>query len=169
MSESLFKRIGGATAVKAATELFYQKVLADDRINDFFSDVDMKNQMAKQRAFLTVAFGGPNKYNGKSLTEGHAHLVARGLDDTHFDAVIENLGATLTELGVPEELIGEAATIALSTRADILGNGSEDIMDNWKNWEKDSGCDHCSQYAILRDENGINRVMLPHSKDCTKA
>ena len=169
MSESLFKRIGGADAVKAATDLFYKKVLADERINHFFSDVDMNKQIAKQRAFLTIAFGGPNKYTGKSLAEGHKHLVAQGLNDSHFDAVIENLGATLTELGVPEELIGEAAAIALSTREDILGRKSDNPMDNWKGWEKDSGCDHCSQYAILKDQNGRNRVLIPHSDDCPGA
>ena len=48
-----------------------------------------------------MAFGGPNKYTGLDMRKGHAHLVKRGLDDSHFDAVVENLGATLKELKVP--------------------------------------------------------------------
>ena len=32
------------------------------------------------------------------MRKGHAHLLKMGLDDSHFDAVIENLGATLEEL-----------------------------------------------------------------------
>jgi hemoglobin len=47
--------------------------------------------------------------------------VKRGLNDSHFDAVMENLGATLKELNVPDELIAEAAAIAESTRNDVLG------------------------------------------------
>jgi hemoglobin len=43
------------------------------------------------------------------------------LTDVHFDAVMEHLGNTLKELKVPDELIAEAATIALSTRNDVLG------------------------------------------------
>ena len=48
-------------------------------------------------------------------------LVKMGLDSSHFDAVMEHLGATLTELGVPDNLIGQAAAIAESTRNDVLG------------------------------------------------
>ncbi len=121
MSESLFDRIGGEAAVDAAVDLFYRKVLADDRINKWFEGTDMVRQHAKQKAFLTMALGGPNNYTGMDMRVGHAHLVEKGLNDSHFDAVIENLGATLTELGVPAELIGEAAAIAESTRNDVLG------------------------------------------------
>ena len=121
MSDSLFDRIGGDAAVNAAVDIFYRKVLADDRISDFFDGVDMDKQAAKQKAFLTMAFGGPNNYTGEDMRKGHAHLVARGLNDSHFDAVVENLGGTLQELGVPDALIGEVAAIAETTRNDVLG------------------------------------------------
>ncbi|RAK68453.1 group I truncated hemoglobin [Phenylobacterium kunshanense] len=118
---TLYERIGGAPAVKAAVDIFYGKVLADDRIAHFFDGVDMANQNAKQRAFLIMAFGGPNAYTGADMRRGHAHLVARGLNDGHFDAVVENLAATLTELGVPASDIAEVAKIAESVRDDVLG------------------------------------------------
>ena len=121
MSESLYDQIGGDAAVNAAVDVFYRKVLADDRINQFFEGVDMDKQAAKQKAFLTMAFGGPHNYTGKDMREGHAHLVERGLNDSHFDAVMENLGATLKELNVPDDLIAQAAAIAESTRNDVLG------------------------------------------------
>ena len=107
--------------MNAAVDIFYRKVLADDRISQFFEGVDMENQAAKQKAFLTVAFGGPHNYSGKDMRTGHAHLVKNGLNDSHFDAVMENLGATLKELNVPDDLIGKAAAIAESTRNDVLG------------------------------------------------
>lgn len=118
---SLYERIGGEAAVDAAVELFYRKVLGDDRIKHFFDDVDMDRQMAKQKAFLTMAMGGPANYTGKDLRAGHAHLVQRGLSDVHFDAVVEDLVATLKELNVPEELIGEVGAKLLPTRNDVLG------------------------------------------------
>lgn len=121
MSDSLFNRIGGEGAVDAAVDIFYRKVLADDRISEFFDGVDMDKQAAKQKAFLTMAFGGPNNYTGEDMRKGHAHLVARGLNDSHFDAVVENLGGTLAELGVPNDVIGEVAAIAETTRNDVLG------------------------------------------------
>jgi hemoglobin len=124
--KTLFEKIGGEGAVDAAVDIFYRKVLADDRINKFFEGVDMDKQASKQKAFLTMAFGGPNNYTGEDMRKGHAHLVEKGLNSSHFDAVMENLGATLTELNVPADLIGEAAAIAESTRADILAGYTDE-------------------------------------------
>lgn len=119
MSE-LYEKLGGAQAVDAAVDIFYRKVLADDRVNGFFDDTDMERQAAKQKAFLTMAFGGPHNYTGRDMREGHKHLVARGLNDTHVDVIIELLGESLRELNVPEPLIAEVAAIAESTRDDVL-------------------------------------------------
>ena len=118
---TLYEQLGGEAAVNAAVDIFYRKVLTDHRINRFFDDVDMIKQAAKQKAFLTMAFGGPHNYTGEDMRKGHAQLVKLGLDDSHFDAVIENLGATLVELNVPQALIAQVAAIGESTRNDVLG------------------------------------------------
>lgn len=118
---TLFEQLGGAAAVDAAVDIFYRKVLADYRINRFFDNVDMEQQAAKQKAFLTMAFGGPHNYTGEDMRKGHERLVRMGLDDSHFDAVMEHLGGTLQELNVPEALIAQVAAIAESTRNDVLG------------------------------------------------
>ncbi|HFE31729.1 MAG TPA: hypothetical protein ENJ17_00310, partial [Gammaproteobacteria bacterium] len=102
--KSLFDRIGGEGAVDAAVDVFYRKVLADDRVNKFFEGVDMEQQAAKQKAFLTMAFGGPNSYTGEDMRKGHAHLVEQGMNASHFDVIMEHLGATLKELGVADDL-----------------------------------------------------------------
>jgi hemoglobin len=114
---SLFDRIGGAAAVDAAVDIFYRKVLKDARIARFFDTVDMDRQRVKQKSFLTYAFGGPNNYSGKDMRAGHAHLK---LTEEHFNAVVENLAATLQELKVPGELIAEVAKIAGTTKNDVL-------------------------------------------------
>ncbi len=118
---TLFEQLGGEGAVNAAVDIFYRKVLMDDRINRFFEGVDMDKQAVKQKAFLTMAFGGPANYSGQDMRNGHAKLVAMGLNDSHFDAVVENLAITLTELGVSDALIGQVAAIAETTRVDVLG------------------------------------------------
>lgn len=119
---SLYERLGGAAAIDLAVDMFYDKVLADDRIKHFFVNTDMARQRQHQKMFLTVAFGGSNAYSGKGMRDAHAHLVTKmGLDESHFDAVVENLAATLTELGVAAPLIGEVAAVAASVKDDILG------------------------------------------------
>ena len=120
MSTSLFDQIGGAAAVDAAVDIFYRKVLADGSISRFFDDIDMDEQRAKQKSFLTMAFGGPNNYTGKDLRNAHARLVADGLNEAHFNAVAGHLQATLEELGVPAHLVGQVMAIAGSTHDDVL-------------------------------------------------
>ena len=117
---TLYEELGGEPAVEAAVDIFYRKVLVDDRISRFFDDIDMDVQAAKQKAFLTLVLGGPAKYSGRDMRQGHAHLVERGLDDSHVDAVLELLGKTLAELGVSAEKIGKVAAIANSVRDDVL-------------------------------------------------
>jgi hemoglobin len=117
---SLFERLGGEAAVTAAVDIFYRKMLSDDRVSRFFEDTDMERQAAKQKAFLTMAFGGPNNYTGRDMSNAHRHLLEKGLDDVHVDIVIHHLGKTLEELGVPDGDIAEVAAIANSVRDAVL-------------------------------------------------
>ncbi|WP_028389351.1 group I truncated hemoglobin [Legionella fairfieldensis] len=121
MSELLFERLGGQKAVNTAVDIFYRKMLMDERVSHFFDDVDMDRQILKQKGFLMMVFGGPNHYSGKNMRDGHAHLLKRGLNDTHVDIVIEHLGATLKELGALAEDIAKVVAIANSVRGEVLG------------------------------------------------
>lgn len=116
--KSLYERIGGEAAVDAAVDVFYRRVLADDRIAHYFENVEMGVQREKQKAFLTFAFGGPvGAAGGFDLRRSHASMK---LTEADFDAVMEHLGATLQSLAVPHDLIAEAAGIALSVKSEIL-------------------------------------------------
>lgn len=117
MSESLYEKIGGEPAVDVAVDVFYRKVLSDDRISGYFETVDMDAQRAKQKAFLTFAFGGPNQYSGADMRTAHAKM---NLTEGDFDAVMEHLTGTLRELKVAEELINQVEAIALSVKDHVL-------------------------------------------------
>lgn len=107
--------------MEQAVDIFYRKMLLDDRVAGYFETVDMDRQRAKQKAFLTMVFGGPNAYAGKDMRSAHAGLVKRGLNDSHVDVVIEHLGATLKELGANDEQVAAVAALANSVRGDVLG------------------------------------------------
>ena len=85
------------------------------------NNYDLDSKITKQKAFFTMAFGGPNNYTGTDMRNAHARLVKMGLNNDHFNVVMEHLGATMQELNVPAELIAQAAAIAESTRNDVLG------------------------------------------------
>ncbi|MEY3305028.1 MAG: hypothetical protein RLZZ139_3401 [Cyanobacteriota bacterium] len=110
---TLFEKLGGAAAVDVAVDRFYERVLQDDRIKHFFENTDMQKQRTHQKAFLTYAFGGTDKYDGRYMREAHKELVEKqGLNGTHFDAVAEDLMITLKEMGVADELLAEVAAVA---------------------------------------------------------
>ncbi len=118
---SLFERIGGMKSVEAAVDIFYAKVLEDEKINHFFATTNMTMQLGKMKSFLAYAFGAPTHiavYTGKKMRDAHAHL---SITEDHFNIVASHLIVTLQELGVAKTLIDEVTEIALSTKKDVLG------------------------------------------------
>lgn len=119
---SIYARLGGQPAIDAAVDIFYKKVLADDRVNFFFEDVNMKRQHNKQKEFLGAAFGGPVPYEGKDMRAAHSSL---DLTEEHFGAIAEHLQATLKELKVDDKLIGEIMTAVASLKGEVLNEKKE--------------------------------------------
>ncbi|HED15986.1 MAG TPA: group 1 truncated hemoglobin [Gammaproteobacteria bacterium] len=120
MPANLYAQLGGEATVNAAVDLFYRKVLSDNSISTFFDTTDMDAQRAKQAAFLTMVFGGPNNYTGTDMRTAHAPLIEKGLNESHFNAVAGHLQTTLEELGVSADLIEQVMSIAASTHDDVL-------------------------------------------------
>lgn len=114
---SIYERLGGRPAIEAAVDLFYEKILGDDRVNHFFEDVSMKRQIKRQKAFLAAAFGGPVPYEGRDLRRAHKHL---DLTDEDFGVIAGHLNATLVELKVGEELVAEVMALVATTKDAVL-------------------------------------------------
>jgi len=118
---TLFEKLGGAETIDFAVDKFYEKILDDGRINRFLNGIDIKEQTHQLKMFLTYALGGLISRPGRSMRAAHQKLVdERGLSDEHFDAVVENLAATLTEMGITDDLIAEVAVMVESIRDDVL-------------------------------------------------
>lgn len=41
--QSIYEKLGGEAALKAAVPLFYKKVLADERVKHFFKNTNMEH------------------------------------------------------------------------------------------------------------------------------
>jgi hemoglobin len=100
---SLYEQIGGADALTAVVADFYDRVLADDELADFFAGVNMTRLKRLQVEFFTVALGGPqDAYTGAAMAEVH-----RGLEigRHHFGLVAAHLSAALSDAGVPADTV----------------------------------------------------------------
>ena len=120
MGKSYLDQIGGAAAIDLAVGVFYRKLQTDSRINHFFDDIDARMMKAIQKDFLIMAMGGPNGYTAKELRAAHAHLLEKGLNETHVDIVVEHLKATLEELRVPISVAAQILATADSIRGNVL-------------------------------------------------
>jgi hemoglobin len=113
--QSLYERLGGATAIAAVVDGMYAKIFNDAELSEFFKKTDKERQKSMQRKFLTFATGGPSEYDGKSMADAHK---GRGIKDKEFDIVCGHVVSTMKELGVSEALINETAALLLPLRPD---------------------------------------------------
>lgn len=121
-NSTLFERLGGSGAVQSAVGAFYFNVLNDPRLAHLFSGVDINRLRRHQEHFLTFAFGGPVNYSGRGMAAAHQRLVEEhGLNDSHFDALLQDLDKTLTDLDIERHLITDVLNLVESLRADVLG------------------------------------------------
>ncbi|MDB4475962.1 group 1 truncated hemoglobin [bacterium] len=114
---TLYDRIGGDTMVDKAVDIFYKKVLTDERISSFFENIDITSHGIKQKKFLTMMFGGPNTYCGKDMHSAHAHMR---LNEGHFNAMLDNLIEALRDLDIFEDDISEIVAVANCVKDDVL-------------------------------------------------
>ncbi|MET8911723.1 group 1 truncated hemoglobin [Micromonospora sp. NPDC004551] len=118
---SHYERIGGAAAVKAAVELFYDKVLADPELAGYFTAVNMSEQRRHLALMLAVVLGGPNEYAGRGLAEAHQPL---NIPVAHYAKVGEHLTATLSELGVPGDVIADVQVVLGRVQDQVVSTGN---------------------------------------------
>jgi hemoglobin len=114
---TIYDAIGGAPAISAAVELFYERVLRDPSLRGFFAGSDLPRLKQHQRAFFTMALRGTGAYTGKTMRAAHA---GRGITDADFDRVAQHLAATLGALGVPDDLTSQIIGAIAPLRRDIV-------------------------------------------------
>ena len=104
---TLYEQLGGLDAIRVVVDSFVSRCAGDDRINRKFARTDiarLKKMLVDQ---VCEATGGPCTYTGRSMPETHDGM---GVTAGEFDALVEDLVATLDECDVPkaeqDELLG---------------------------------------------------------------
>src|SRR5262249_57686718 len=101
---SIYKQIGGAAALEAVVEDFYDRVLADDELAGFFTGANMSRLKGKQVEFFAAALGGPEPYTGAPMRQVHQ---GRGITLHHFNLVAGHLTESLSVAGVPDDIVAQ--------------------------------------------------------------
>lgn len=111
---SIFDQIGGPSAVTAAVDDLYRRVIGDPALTTYFDGVDMKALMAQQRSFIAAAIGTP-------MHDAHAYM---NIAPEHFDRVVEHLMDTLNDLGVSPSIIEAIGTRLVPLKDEVVGHGT---------------------------------------------
>lgn len=115
--ESLYDRLGGIEAIRAVVDAFVACCASDERINPKFERTDiarLKKMLVDQ---VCEATGGPCTYNGRDMKETHAGM---GVTAGEFDALVDDLVATLDEFDVPKAEQDELLGVLAPMREDIV-------------------------------------------------
>ncbi|MEO1077933.1 MAG: group 1 truncated hemoglobin [Pseudomonadota bacterium] len=119
---SLYERLGGERATQSLVGALYFQILNDSRLARFFDGANVGMLLRHQKDFLSIAFGGEAAYAGRSMREAHHRLVEkRGLNDEHFDALVEITTSVLRDLGYADSLVEEAVNRLELLRGEVLG------------------------------------------------
>ncbi len=121
MIDKLYDKIGGSATINKLVKIFYDRVLADPRLSPFFQQTDMATLRAQQTMFLSMLLGGSRSFNGRDLTTAHTVARAQGLNDAHFDALLEHFRESLPQVGVAEDYVREILVLLEGARNAVLG------------------------------------------------
>ncbi|NUR60436.1 MAG: group 1 truncated hemoglobin [Catenulispora sp.] len=105
-SLSQWERVGGAPAVKAVLDRFYEGVLGEPQLVGFFENVEVDNLKPHLAEVLKVVLGGPGAPTdidlAAYLTGAHAGL---GVSESDYMLTGKVLLDTLAEFDVPDDIV----------------------------------------------------------------
>jgi len=106
--------------VKLFSDIFYEKLLADERINRHFLNLNLKEHMPKIYSFWSTILLGTQSYKN-NMMEMHKHLDLTREDFPiwlrHFEKTLrDNFEGEKTD-----EAISRANTVAMTMRYKLLG------------------------------------------------
>ncbi|PZW44381.1 group 1 truncated hemoglobin [Pseudomonas sp. URMO17WK12:I2] len=96
--DSLYRDLGEKPGITRIVEGMLLNVAGDPRIVQFFARVDIAGLRDKLVDKFCVIAGGPCVYTGDTLEESHK---GQNLTPSHFNALVENLQASMDSQGVP--------------------------------------------------------------------
>ena len=117
---TLFEKIGGHQAIEALVYEIHKALLQNQEIKHFYDTVDMKRLAAHQRFYFAYLLGGVPEYTGTSLRTSHAHLVKQGLNDTHFDIILDITREAFSTLRIDLEITDQILIRLEALRAEVL-------------------------------------------------
>lgn len=121
-TDTLYKRLGGKSAIKKVIDEFVSNCASDTRLDRFFDH--LKKDTKKLAAFKThlvdqvcSASGGPCKYKGRNMKTTHTGWQ---ITENDFNLVVEALTKALDKYKVGEKEKSELLNTLAAMKGDIV-------------------------------------------------
>lgn len=115
--DSTYQGLGGKQGIKNIVGTFIQLVLADERINANFQDVDKVNLAKRLGEQFCELSGGPCKYGGKSMVDIHDGL---NVTTAQFNVLTEKLQMAMEQHDVPSRIQNKLVAKLAPMHRDIV-------------------------------------------------
>ncbi len=97
-SKSLYQQLGERSGIANIVEDLLYLIVEDERINEQFRGVDVRQFHTNLTDQLCELSGGPCTYSGREMRESHADM---NVTDTQFNALAENLILAMEQNNIP--------------------------------------------------------------------
>lgn len=115
--DALYQALGGTEGIGRIVGGMVDRAYADPRIQQKFDGVNrnfLKGSLVNQFCKLS---GGTCVYEGETMKNSHAHLA---LDKADFNALVEDLQASMDEQGVPFTVQNRLLALLAPMHRDII-------------------------------------------------
>uniref|UniRef100_A0A7S2U6T4 Uncharacterized protein n=1 Tax=Attheya septentrionalis TaxID=420275 RepID=A0A7S2U6T4_9STRA len=109
----MLEKLGGKEVLQKAVDQFYERQIHDERLMIFFRGTDISILKWHQFNLMSISFTGvPHNFDVEHLIlNRHETLFDQGLNQDHFDMVLQHFSDTLTDMKVDPSLTEEALEI----------------------------------------------------------
>ncbi len=122
---SVYDSVGGEDKVASIADVLYSMVLADSRMKDLFDGVALGPLKTLHRELFTHTLGGSGEFSQKKYADSHKFLIEKGMSAEQFDALVENIGATLKVMEIPQEAIQKTVDTVAPVRDELWPPAAE--------------------------------------------
>ena len=122
MDQSLYERLGGATGVATLVDDIVEAHMSNPTIKARFIPYrENPDHLAKVRQhlrdFLGAGSGGPEQYNGRSMTDAHRGM---NVNAQEYMAAIDDIMSMLEKHNIDEQTRKDVLAIAYSLKDEII-------------------------------------------------
>ncbi len=114
--ETLYQQLGGKPVIEKITENLIVRLFANEKISFLFKETDQEDLHIKIVDQICMETGGPCKYEGLDMVEGHSGMEIKY---SEFDLFVEDFILAMEEADVPFRLQNKVLAIFAPMREDV--------------------------------------------------